>query len=57
MGIAYRDGSDGPAQGLREAFKWFLISAEQGNQYAQFNLGLMYDKGQGVKQNYAKAIG
>jgi TPR repeat protein len=29
--------------------------AEGGNAVAQFNLGLMYDQGQGVQQNYAEA--
>lgn len=30
--------------------------AEQGNAKAQYNLGVMYDKGQGVLQNYAEAM-
>ncbi len=30
--------------------------AEQGNASAQYNLGLMYDKGQGVPQDYAEII-
>jgi len=30
--------------------------AEQGNAFAQFNLGLAYEKGQGVKQDYKQAI-
>lgn len=30
--------------------------ANQGNASAQFNLGLMYDRGEGVRQDYAKAI-
>ncbi len=30
--------------------------AEQGNANAQFNLGLMYDNGQGVSQDHAKAL-
>ncbi len=31
--------------------------AEQGNAKAQYNLGVMYDKGRGVPQDYAKAVG
>ena len=37
-------------------FKEMLQVAEQGNAVAQFNLGLMYDKGQGVRQDYAQAV-
>jgi uncharacterized protein len=35
--------------------EWTLL-AEQGNARAQFNLGIMYDKGQGVTQDDAKAM-
>ena len=31
-----------------EAVRWYRLAAEQGDATAQFNLGLMYDKGQGV---------
>src|ERR1019366_1623180 len=30
--------------------------ADRGDATAQFNLGVMYDAGQGVQQNYAEAI-
>ena len=30
--------------------------AKRGNALAQFNLGLMYDKGEGVKRNYKMAV-
>ena len=30
--------------------------AEQGNAYAQHNLGVMYDKGRGVPQDYKEAV-
>ena len=36
-------------------FKETLQAAEQGNAQAQFNLGLRYAKGQGVRQDYAQA--
>ena len=39
-----------------EAFKFCSVAAEQGNAEAQFNLGVMYDNGQGVKQDYFKAV-
>ena len=38
------------------AHKLFLELAEQGNVDAQYNLGLMYGKGKGVKKDYRKAI-
>jgi len=46
---AYNDG-DYPTA-LRE----FRLAAEQGNASAQYNLGLMYDNGQGLPQNYQLA--
>ena len=39
-----------------EAFKFCSVAAEQGHAEAQFNLGVMYDIGQGVKQDYFKAV-
>ena len=35
---------------------WYRLSAEQGDAYAQRNLGPMYVKGQGVPQDYAEAV-
>jgi len=43
-------------QGNAKAVKWYRKAAEQGNAEAQFNLGLMYDKRQGVPQDYAEAV-
>ena len=37
-------------------FKETLQVAEQGNAQAQFNLGVMYANGQGVRQDYAQAV-
>ena len=37
-------------------FKKMLQAAEQGNADAQFNLGVMYDNGRGVRQDYAQAV-
>ena len=42
-------------QGNAKAFKWYHKAAEQGNVEAQFNLGLMYEKRQGVPQDYVEA--
>ena len=44
---------------LRDEIKsaeWFKKSAGQGNRYAQFNLGLAYKNGTGVKRDYARAM-
>ncbi len=38
------------------ALREFRPFAEQGDANAQFNLGVMYDKGQGVPQDYAEAV-
>ena len=38
------------------AFKLWLPLAEQGNEDAQFNLGVMYDDGRGVKQDDFEAV-
>ena len=39
-----------------KAFQWFKKAAEQGIVPAQFNLGLMYLKGEGVLQDYKQAF-
>jgi len=40
------------SQDYAEAVRWFRKAAEQGDAQAQFNLGLMYVNGKGVRQNY-----
>jgi uncharacterized protein len=40
----------------KTAYKLFLPIAEQGNDKAQFKLGIMYNYGQGVPQDYEEAI-
>jgi TPR repeat protein len=39
-----------------QAVKWFRKAAEQGNAFAQFNLGQIYTQGKGVPQDYAEAV-
>jgi len=41
--------------GLAEAVKLYRKAAEQGNAYAQYNLGFMYGNGEGVPQDYVEA--
>jgi len=43
------------AKKYQKAFEIFKAFAEQGNVDGQYNLGVMYGKGQGVPQDYAKA--
>lgn len=38
-----------------EAVKWYRMAADQGYAGAQYNLGVMYDNGEGVSENVAEA--
>jgi len=40
----------------KEAQKWLLMSAEQENTNAMFNLGLIYLQGQGIPKDESKAF-
>ena len=42
-------------QDYTKAKQWFEKAANQGVADAQFNLGVMYGQGKGVRQDYAKA--
>ena len=44
-----------PPKSHKEASKWFRLAAEQGDADAQFNVGLVYAKGQGTSQDYVLA--
>jgi TPR repeat protein len=46
----------GVVQDYKEAAKLYRKSAEQGNQFAQSNLGAMYGNGLGVIQDYKEAV-
>ncbi len=39
-----------------EALKWYTLAAEQGHAESQFNLGIMYGKGEGVRANWAESM-
>ncbi|MCP4827986.1 MAG: sel1 repeat family protein, partial [Proteobacteria bacterium] len=45
----------GVSEDYAEAVKWYRLAADQGYADAQCNLGVMYDNGQGVPQDYAEA--
>ena len=38
------------------AVRLWRLAGDEGNVYAQFNLGLLYSSGQGVPQDYAQAL-
>lgn len=48
--------SNGKDAQLKEAVKWFTLSADQGNPRGMFNLATMYKMGQGIETDYIKAF-
>jgi TPR repeat protein len=57
MGECYYDASSsfGVPKDYAEAVKWYRLAAEQGNVFAQYELGRMYHNGTGVPKDYAEA--
>jgi len=49
------DKGQGVSQDDKEAAKWYRLAADQGNEVAQLDLGLMYYAGQGVSRDYREA--
>jgi Sel1 repeat len=49
------DNGQGVPRNDAQAIKWYRKAAEQGDAVAQFNLGVMYAKGEGVPHNYGEA--
>ena len=41
---------------MQRRWSWYRKAADQGNASAQYNLGLMYWRSQGVPQDYAAAV-
>jgi TPR repeat protein len=54
-GYMYERG-DGVAQDYKEAMRFYLLSAAQGNPVAQFRVGYLFEKGWGVMQDDAQAM-
>jgi len=52
----YNTVNDGVAQNKNKAFYYFDKGCKGGHGKACFNVGLSYNNGLGVQQNYAKAI-
>ena len=46
----------GVNEDYNSAVKWYTLSAEQGNEISQYNLGIMYSFGLGVVPDYLKAL-
>ncbi|MBV9550852.1 MAG: SEL1-like repeat protein [Alphaproteobacteria bacterium] len=55
VGIRFQGGTDGSASNPAEAFKWLSQAAAQGQPVAQYRLGTLYERGQGVAANPATA--
>ena len=51
LALIYQDDH----QNYAEAARWFRMTAEQDDYFAQYYLGLMYAKGQGVPEDYVQA--
>jgi TPR repeat protein len=58
LGSAWADWDDGVATyaagDYAKAYRSWFPDAEQGDANAQFNLGIMYGKGEGVPEDYVK---
>lgn len=55
LGYAFKHGS-GVKKDLVESLRWYLLSAEQGQEMAKFELGNIYAEGRGVEKDLKKAI-
>lgn len=52
----YPTTRDGVWRNYSNAMKWYKKAAEQGHARAQYNLGVLYDQGNGVPQHYGEAM-
>ncbi len=55
LGLMYKNGK-GIQQDYKQAFKWFMESATEGNRDAQLEIGDMYYFGQWTAKNYEKSF-
>lgn len=53
LGVIYKNRRT--REGYQKAFELFLKAAEQGYTFAQYNLAIAYETGQGVSENYKAA--
>jgi len=54
--VMYDRGLGALPRDLKEAAKWYRKAAEQGDEYAQHNLGFLYRTGQGVLEDDKEAV-
>ncbi len=55
LGLMF-DGGNGVPLDKKEAFGWYLKSAQNGNGKAQYNLALMYYNGEGIEKDIIEAV-
>jgi hypothetical protein len=55
LGLSYSDGVNGLPKSDSEAARWLTKAAEQNNALAEFNLGVFYAQGWGLRKNLAEA--
>jgi TPR repeat protein len=56
LGTQYREGRGGLPRDAAEAARWFTVAAENGVPQAQYNLGLMYYRGEGDPRQLYEAL-
>jgi TPR repeat protein len=49
--VGFKLACEGTASSFSHAGEWYQKAAEQGHSLAQFNLGIMYSRGQGFERN------
>jgi len=54
--VGLRIANEGEVPDYLQAAQWYLKAADQSHPLAQFNLGLMYDRGQGVPHDPALSM-
>lgn len=55
-GVFYSFGKYGLTKDFEQSYRWYIKAAEQGNQSAQYNLGLAYRHKRGVDRDILKSI-
>ena len=55
LGFWYFEGKHGLEKDIAESNRWFFEAARQGNDVAQFQIGLKYEIGRGVKKSEKEA--
>ncbi len=56
LGYWYEEGENGLPVDYQEAYRWYQKAAEQGDSYAQYDIGWLFDNGLGVKENKREAV-